>query len=353
MDRMQSEVRALQQQAQATQQSLKQLQARESTTPYGAIVSDLPRVFSGVDSTMLGMGCALALATVAVWWYVWHRPHTRSINASAASARKEAQVSTRVPLSDYGGSLHGPSSTQLPVLAPHDDVLAWEDPGTEQSHTTPPKESGHSPFAQRESNIEFDPEAAAGEVTRVRKSLAEKREARAQLQDRDDSAHAELDLDLDLSLWPEPQPLTPSREPITPVDEQVSFSLVEEEGDRNLQLAQEPLREPALKPVSEPEFALEPAPAPAPIPMPDMEPAPGLVPEPQDSGSKGYDFTITLALAQESAGLELWNEARDLASEVLESDDPNLVSEALSLLERLNQMELEAPVDTPPPTGVR
>jgi hypothetical protein len=87
--------------------------------------------------------------------------------------------------------------------------------------------------------------------------------------------------------------------------------------------------------------------------MPNMEHESGLSPAPQESGSKNYDFTITLALAQESATLELWNEARDLASEVLESDDPKLVSGALSLLERLNQMELEAPVDTPPWNGAR
>ncbi len=418
-DRMQTEVKALQQQAQATQQSLKKLQVRESASPYTAIVSDIPGFFSGVDSTMLGVGSVLALATVTVWWYLWRRPQTRWIDAHPEQAPTVSPVSARAPLSEHGLSLHAPSSTQPPMLAPYDDALAWNDLNAMPGDTTPPFESGQSPFARHDPHMEFDPEAAAGEVTRVRKYLAEKREARAQQQDRDDSAHAELDLDLDLYAtpasghdttpsvharldgavatnafgapepnntsasnldldldlgpWEEQEQRSPVQEPPPPADEEVIFSLVDEDGDRNgnrladfaseSESVQEPQPDPdpflALLPLSEPPPTPEPetgsAFAPTPTPMPDMEPAFGLEPEPldPDSGSRGYDFTITLALAQESAGLELWNEARDLASEVLESDDPSLVSEALTLLEKLNRMELEAPVDTPPTKGVR
>lgn len=416
-DRMQTEVKALQQQAQATQQSLKKLQTRESASPYSAIVSDLPGFFSGVDSTMLGAGSALALATVAVWWYVWHRPQTRWIDALAAKVPKVPPVSTRAPLSEHGFSLHAPSSTQPPVLAPHDDALASDDPIAVSGDTTPPLESGHSPFARQEPNMEFDPEAAASEVTRVRKYLAEKRGARAQLHDRDDSSHAELDLDLDLpdtpasshdkspsvralldgevatnafeapepnktpasdldldldlGPWEEQKQRSPVHEPSPPADEEVSFSLVNDDrdGDGHRQVESvsesesmpEPQPDPdpflALLPLSElataPEPEPEPALVPTPTPIPDMEPAFGLAPEAQDFDSKGYDFTITLALAHESAGLELWNEARDLASEVLQSDDPTLVSEALTLLEQLNRIELEASADMPPTKGAR
>lgn len=408
-DRMQTEVKALQQQAQATQQSLKKLQTRESASPYSAIMSDLPGFFSGVDSTMLGAGSALALATVAVWWYVWHRPRTRWIDAPAAKVPKVPPVSTRAPLSEHGFSLHAPSSTQPPVLDPHDDALASDDPIAVSGDTAPPRESGHSPFARHEPNMEFDPEAAASEVTRVRKYLAEKRGARAQLQDRDDSAYAELDLDLDLNdtpasshdtppsvrawldgevatnafetsepnntpasdldldldlgPWEDQEQRSPVQSPPPIGDDEVSFSLVNEDHDGLIQAESvyesESLPEPqpdpdpflALLPLSEPEP--EPALASTPTPIPDMEPAFGLAPEPRDSAAKGYDFTITLALAQESAGLELWNEARDLASEVLESDDPTLVSEALTLLEQLNRIELEAPADMPPTKGAR
>ena len=53
--------------------------------------------------------------------------------------------------------------------------------------------------------------------------------------------------------------------------------------------------------------------------QPETQPEPELQPEllhnPHEPGSKAYDFTITMALAQESAALELWPEARDLATE--------------------------------------
>jgi hypothetical protein len=155
---------------------------------------------------------------------------------------------------------------------------------------------------------------------------------------------ADLDLDLDLGPWQTPA-ANPTQEPAAPPsDEAISFSLeptplaprADDEAEAEL------APEPELAPI-----------APAQTPMPYTEPTFELENAPQDSGTKGYDFTITLALAQESAALELWNEARDLATEVLESDDPKLVSEALSLLERLNQLEMEAPDDSPPLNGVR
>jgi hypothetical protein len=406
---MQAEVQALQQQAQVTQQTLKKLQTRESASPYSAIVSDLPGFFSGVNNAMLGVGSALALVAVVIWWFVWRRPQTRWIDAPRAALHTEPPISTRVPLSERVVALHGLSGTQPPAPAQHDDGLALE-PITVSGDTTQPYESGHSPFARNMPNREFDPEAAASEVTRVRKYLAAKREARANLQDRDDSGYAELDLnldlveeplsspdqspsvrawldhgiatnaiaipeltrtpisdselDLDLGPWqtpqtPQPLALAQVPEPPTYVDEGVSFSLVDtEEVDKappEPEPAPQPDPDPYLELVSEPstEAIPETATALAPNPMPDLELTFGIAPEPQVSGSKGYDFTITLALAQESAALELWNEARELASEVLESDDPKLVSEAMSLLERLNLAELEVPADMSPSTGAR
>ena len=50
---MEAELKALQQQAQATQLSIQQLQARESVSPYSAAMEELPGL-AAVDSTMLG-----------------------------------------------------------------------------------------------------------------------------------------------------------------------------------------------------------------------------------------------------------------------------------------------------------
>jgi hypothetical protein len=297
LDRMQTEVQALQQQAQATQQSLKKLQARESTAPLNAIVSDLPAVVASVDSMMLGIGSGLVLAAVIVWWYVWHRPRTRWIDAPPATA-KEPPISARGPLSERDLSLHAPSSTQPPNIAVHEDALDWVDPNTVSGDIQQPYESGHSPFARHEPNMEFDPEAAASEVTRVRKSLAEKREARAQLQDREDSVSAALDLDLDLGVddtpaptaaetpsvraWLDgeiaskafvasaaPQPLKPPEDPAPAPEESVSFSLAEDEPlemEVTLEAGppSEPLFEPLPEPKPEPQLELVPESTPMP-----------------------------------------------------------------------------------------
>ena len=422
LDRMQIEMQALQQQAQATQQSLMRLQAREPTNSIHVFGSDLPAVFSSLDSTMLGIGSGLVLASVIVWWYVWHCPRTRWIDVPPAMAKKPP-ISIDETLSERNLSMHTPSSTRPPNIEVHEEAKAWPDSNTMSGDTTRPYESGHSPFARHEPNMEFDPEAAASEVTRVRKSLAEKRETRAQLRERDDAVSSLVDLDLDLEVevddipipndaetpsvlaWldgelaskaevastarspasnldidlgpgvaeQKPQMQIASRESAMATEESVSFSLADD-GALGLELAlgADPTSEPPPEQIaeSEPEpelaleaeAALEPEPqaerqlalVPEPTPMPNMEHEFGqnraVAPE---SGAESYDFTITLALAQESATLELWNEARDLASEVLESDDPKLVSEALSLLERLNQMDLESQADASHLNGAR
>jgi hypothetical protein len=48
-----------------------------------------------------------------------------------------------------------------------------------------------------------------------------------------------------------------------------------------------------------------------------------------------YDYTVTLALAEESANQTLWPEARELATEVLEAGSPALRAQASALLERI------------------
>ena len=245
----------------------------------------------------------------------------------------------------------------------------------------------------------FDSEAAATEVMRVRKSLAEKRVARTHLLDRD------LDLDLDLDevhtpsapAWldnsfanppttpvaiaqaaePTPEPeldldLDPWRQPgesfagasAAQAADAIHFSLALEDygmkpddlptpdpqPPHDPAMDQEPVAaaEPEVEKEEEPTLEREPVSQPEPQLEPELAQEPEPEPEPvlHAADSKDYDFTVTLALAHESAALELWSEARDLASEVLESDDPALVSEALSLLERLNQLELDAPPDT-------
>ncbi len=69
---------------------------------------------------------------------------------------------------------------------------------------------------------------------------------------------------------------------------------------------------------------------------PDAFLALALEEEPSPRAPGGPDFSITLALAQESAALEMWSEARALAQEVLQSTDTHLHHQALELLQRAN-----------------
>ncbi len=391
-DRMQAELKAVQQQALATQQSLQKLQARETVDPYTAIVAELPGLNS-VNSALLGVGSALALGLLIVWWYMWHRPHARF---------REAPHTVMPPPS---AARTAPAATAPQSVTRVDNTREWA-PSTAASEFSSHGFDPSSGFARHDPNLGFDPEAAATEVMRVRKSLADKREARAHFLEREDgeshysTADPDIGLDLDLDLdevhtpsahaWldnaaetpatppvteaaetqPQPQAeveldldLDPWRQPGEPstgaaaaqAADAIHFSLAlegygvtpEEAPSPDAQPSHEPTMDPlpaAEVETEEPALALEPVPEP-PLEL-ELETAVEQIPVKHAPGSKNYDFAITMALAQESAALELWSEARDLASEVLESDDPALVSEALSLLEQLNHQELNAPPDT-------
>ena len=387
-DRMQAELKAVQQQALATQQSLQQLEARKPVDAYSAITSHLPG-FSTVDSAVLGVGSALVLAAVVIWGYVWQRPRTHWIDAGARRMP--------VPQPQAAAAPTAPPSAQ-PSQIPLGETEGWAPSTASGEFSTHGFEPSTSPFARHEPNMAFDSEAAASEVMRVRKSLAEKREARAHFLEREDAVDPDLDpdLDLDLDLDEVPPPaaaLQPAPEPKhEPAPEPDALDL-----DLDLDVAPDPWRQPGestpgtgdAQPGDAIHFSLaledygvQPEPAPEPDLQPpyaalDMdltpeavveieavaeappvqttpayapEPDPELVLEvehqPPATGAKTYDYTITMALAEESAALELWTEARDLAAEVLASDNAALVAQAQALLERLNQLEQDAPPDT-------
>jgi len=336
---MQAELKAVQQQALATQQSLAQLQARKSADPYSAIVSELPR-FVGVDGTILGVGAALALAGVAVWWYVWQRPRNRWTDAGDTRMQDAASVSTHAPLQ------------QAP--APREDTNDW-------SPSTTPSELSAASFESANANarlvrdIAFDSEAAAAEVTRVRNSLAEKRDARANFLERESAIQRDRELDLDLD---ELRIAPPAQGRLESSTTQAAIPEHEPSSDLEAALDVDPWLQPGESlpgaiadsngeaihfSIALDAYGLKPdAPTTPDAPTPyelDMEPTPA-------PSTRDYDFTITMALAQESAALELWTEARDLATEALASDNAELVAQANALLERLNQLEQDAPPDT-------
>jgi len=273
-DRLESDIKALQQQALTTQKAIQQLQAREPGSPLDAVQSELPSLPT-VDSTAVGVAAVLGLTVAVLWWYLWVRPQNR--------------------LHESLGTGAGDAATFAAIRAQPCGLVPLNNP---------PPEDPDSLFARRDPNPGFDSEAAASEVVRVRKSLAEKREARALLRERDEVGDAEPSV----RAW---------------LDGDAPHTL-----DGVLVTS-------------------------GPIPMvPPAPPAPATVsaPQPQPAGPPQPDYTITLALAQESEALDLWPEARELATEVLDSSDTSLRTQAQAMLVRLDQLEqAQAQESLPPP----
>ena len=385
-EQMQAELKVVQQQALATQHALQQLEARKPADAFTAISSNIAGL-STADGAILG--AALALAGAIVWWYVGHRTTSRPNSAGAQ----------RIPAPT------APLPTQPPQAAV-EETQSWPASTTSGDFSTHGFEPS-SPFARQEPNMAFDSEAAASEVMRVRKSLAEKREARAHFLDREDATdstrgpEADLDLDLDLDEAPSPSLRAWPHDDGTPLPKPdaaiAGLALAqlepvpapEPELDLDLDLTPDPWRQPGETTSGSDDaqtadaihfsLALEDYdPQPRATPAPDIQtpyeiamdlsplaategaravpnthadqygqdPAQDIARLPSTPGAKGYDYTITMALAQESAALELWAESRDLATEVLASDDAALVAQAQALLEQLNQLEQDTPPDT-------
>jgi hypothetical protein len=206
-----------------------------------------------------------------------------------------------------------------------------------------------SPFTKAEPTMDFDSEAAASEVVRVRKSLAEKREARFLLRDLDAPAAEPGPQDRSPDLqpamvdpWSMPGEGASSETPPS-FDIDIHFTLPDEPDDPD---ASEALHEPEPRrgpddflDAIELDFNLD---EPGSAEQQDLEPvAVEAEPELAVTGPVVPDYATILALAQVSEELEQLNEARDLAYEVMQSDNPALQSQARALLDRLSEVESE------------
>jgi len=378
---MESELRALQQQAEQTHQSLKTLQNHSSAGPAAAL--------PGFDGALLGMAGGFAIALALLWWYLWHRPQMRLMSMAQVRVAKKTAPAKLDPVSDFEDS-HNPAAFQPSQAEPRDDTVAQpasqeqQEPDEGQTVAAEPPEKYHS-------DVGFDPEAAAGEVMRVRKSLADKREARAYILEREDgdeeegqaggAVHAWLESGStsgsELGLVPPPAPAAPGVQVADPwshpaeasydtgsppidIASEVDFSFILPDEPHDAPPAADSVADmsPDTEPRDEPESdqtqvldsAMEygSAPTSEPAPQPDLEPEPEEAQweheqpvEPDlDANITSQDYAVTLALAEECAELELWPEARELAVEVLASDNEVLRSAAQSLLERLKELEI-------------
>lgn len=275
MDRVEAELKALKQQAQATHDALERLKRTdEGPASHTAITWDSPALPSADIAIWGGASLLILMALVLV---------ARRVRQWPTATPEPGGPVTEIPEPDpfYGDSVPPP-------------VLEGDDPDP----WIPPKDPDQV----------FDLEAAASEVARVRKTLAERRRARALQREEDARKLQELAL-MEQAVPHPPLDSTPWRvdEPTGTVD--VSLDLPDDE------LANS-----------------------APVPPPEADDSIHHIVE--------QDYAVTLALAQESEAVDLWSEARDLANEVLQSTNPALKAQAHALLARLDQLESEKELES-------
>lgn len=217
LDQLESQIKALHQQALHTQATIQELETPKTNGFYSGFMSDTPWVL-GAEGAVLGVG-ALILGGAIGGWYSWRRRRPLAKPASVAPDFADSrmylgeQEPVAPPVASHAeadGTVATPPARVLQrhaamemdfapsaPVAESDSVLNlfWAEaestsPGPEEAEEDllePTRSPEASPFAPASPSLEFDREAAANEVERVRKSLAEKRDARARERIYDDA----------------------------------------------------------------------------------------------------------------------------------------------------------------------
>jgi hypothetical protein len=317
MDALQLKIKALLEESRTMQASIKQLTVQEESSARAGFFSDHPVVL-GLEGLLLG-AAALCLGGLLATGFAWRRMQAASAPLPADFG--ESIYSFRSTDDTHHPAVHEVQESDFTPVAP---VL-------EQPHAAPDAIEvdldahfvpSTSLFAPRESGSGFDVEAAANEVQRVRRSLADKRavrdrwsasdthqaEALPQKEDAPDilpldfdleasgDQEVDIDLDVDLDLGFECK-LTPEPDAQTPPMEDVSD--VQPELDDVINLA----------------------------PMKSTD----------DEGDQG--LSVKLELAQEFLSLGLLDGAREFAMEYMDSTEAPLHSQAMTLISQVDAQE--------------
>lgn len=306
---MEGDVKAMLQQAQATQQTIQHLQAHEARQTEAGLGANLP-----LTEAAWGLVALLAAVALAKWW-----------------GRNRAEVS------HFSESVQSPITTHLPMpMQPVEPAFAHSvaeatatapEPEPEVADASDSDWGVVSRSAGLDVAVEFDLKVAASEVARVRQTLAQRRETRA-LQRAEDARRLQA---------------------LAEQAAQAEHAAIQMPGVG----IEQPL--PEVLDVSR-KFTIPSAPAPlAAVPfwqMPSqrqalVETMPGPTLHADESEEEEGEtlpsldnaYAIKLALARESAAVDLWTEARELIDEVLETDDPVLLVQARALLATIEQHE--------------
>lgn len=325
-----SDLKTVQQQALATQQTIDQLQVQQEAPAHASLWP------TSIGLPMGGGALAAALVVAAAFltWRLRRRPQPM--------AQPVASDSITSDFDDDPISL-----MELQQTVQEEEISQWATaPETEEDLVS---DWGAIPLVRPDPATTFDLKAATSEVTRVRKTLAQRRHERALQREHDArllrqaAQHAEeaafavklqevphrgfwvpdLDLSQDLDAH-----FTKAAEPTPPI----------------------PVLEPFVEPTTESAPTQQPLPPSVPVDVQPMNthalevdvaqaPSPELLPAPlaPPDNTPVDVYAVKLALAQESEAVELWDEAQELAEEVLASPDPVLVAQAKALLAEIAQ----------------
>lgn len=333
LDRMEAEVNAILQQARATHASLQQLQAREAA---GADVS-----YAIKPSLAQGAWVLVALVMVFVLLQLWRRgPWQRQ-----GTGRMALDDDSLLPVHVTQGkttpaaavAAHGTQAGQVPAHR----AVAVEPEFADASDS----DWGVSHAAELDPQFEFDLEAAANEVARVRQDLAQRREARAMQREEHarrlrEMAEQEQRDARDAPAWSDSMP-APEVLDVACDDAVANVSMP----SATIPFWSRPSQWGASAASSQ-SSTLAPAETPA-VAGIDIEIDVAAEAEEMTDNADGDEtqpsldkaYVVKLALARESAAVELWEEARELIDEVLESGIPLLQAQARALLVTIAQRQ--------------
>ena len=307
MDNLAAELKALRLQAQNTEAELAKLQ--QQTPAWSA-----PQALGTSEAAMVFGSVALAFGLWVVFWRARRRRVVRRAAAPAATAVESSflpqtpaaksvePLPTRAQQPDPGASAAVSLSPTVAVVATpftsqpvvHDsafrpsslDVSFVDQDSLDSSMMPLSSPRRDSPFGPPELGLAFDPEVAAGEVERVRKSLAAKRSERVRMP----SLGAEI-------AWRDDDP---ADGPISLLQSDLLFA-----------------SGPAVPPEAAGVDVLIDFPEPTAQSSPQDRHGDVIAAQALRAGEPDGELDVSVSLIQELRGLGLWSEARELAKEVV------------------------------------
>jgi hypothetical protein len=321
-DALQLRIKTALDESRSLQTSLKQLSIQDDNNAHSGVFSDQPVVL-GLEGLLLG-AATVCLGALLGSGLAWAR--TRSTRAAAAPADfGESVYSFRttdeahpLALEDIQESISPPDAPALAPYAPSRNEVDLD------AHCV----ASAGLFAPAESGTGFDFEAAASEVQRVRRSLADKRAARDRWHASEAYHPDAIPPDAEIS---DDMPL--EVDPFVPLDHALDIPQ-----DLDIDLDME--IEAQCAPTPEP-----------PAPTPAMEEVVNVEPELHDMIDLDLDHTeradkegdqglsVKLELAQEFLSLGLLDGAREFALEFMDSTDASLHSQAMTLIGQVDVQE--------------